>query len=48
MGAHERVPVEREDVRVCGVGRAPRVAAMGARERLPVGRGYTQICESLG
>jgi hypothetical protein len=31
-------PVGRADVRVRGVGRPPRGAAVGARERLPVGR----------
>ena len=38
MGARERLPVERVDVRVGGDGRSPRGAAVGARERLPVGR----------
>ena len=38
MGARERLPVGREDVRVGGGGRPPRDAEVGARERLPVGR----------
>ena len=37
VGARERLPVERTDVRERGRGRAPRCVAVGARERLPVG-----------
>ena len=35
MGARERLPVGRVDVRVRGEGRPPRDAEVGARERLP-------------
>ena len=38
VGARERLPVGRGDVRVRGVGRPPRDAEVGARERVPVGR----------
>ena len=39
VGARERLPVDRADVRERGEGRPPRGAEVGARERLPVGRG---------
>ena len=38
VGARERLPVGRGDLRVGSGGRAPRGAAVAARERLPVGR----------
>ena len=37
MVARERMPVEREDVRARGVGRASRGATVGACERMSVG-----------
>jgi hypothetical protein len=40
VGARERLPVERTDVRERGRGRAPRCVAVGARERLPVGHDF--------
>jgi hypothetical protein len=36
VGAHEWLPMGREDVHDGGAGRASRDAAVGARERLPV------------
>jgi len=38
VGARERLPVGREDVRVRGGGRVSRGATLGVRERLPIGR----------
>jgi hypothetical protein len=42
VGARERVPVGRDDVRERGDGRAPRGAAVLARDRLPVGLAYVR------
>ena len=44
MGARERLPVGRADVRVRGGGRTPRGAAVVTCERLHMGRGYVRIC----
>jgi len=43
VGARERLPVGREDVRPRGGLRPPRGAEVGARERLPVGRADVRV-----
>ena len=48
VGARERLPVGRVDVRACGDWRTPRDAAVGARERLPVGPEHVRVCETCG
>ena len=56
LGAHERLPGGRGDVRGSSGGRAPRGAAVGARERLPVeqvdvlggGKGWAPRGASVG
>jgi hypothetical protein len=47
VGARERLPVGREDVRERGGGRALRGAAVVARERLPVGPEHARCCERV-
>ncbi len=47
VGARERLPVGRGDVRVGGGGRAPRGAAVDARERLPVELAHGRVSKKI-